>query len=57
MVTLTTFVGVHHSIFSATYVWYQWLEIGRLTPTFLQFYHALYQGRMIGAMNVSEPGQ
>src|SRR5947209_3147878 len=51
LVTLTTFVGFTTSIFSATYIGHE-LEIGRLTPTFLRFYHAIYKA-MIGAMNVA----
>jgi len=51
LVTLTTFVGFTTSIFSATYIAHE-LETGRLTPTFLRFYHALYQA-MMGAMNVA----
>jgi hydrogenase-4 component F len=51
LVTLTAFVGFTTSIFSATYIGHE-LEIGRLTPTFLRFYHALYQA-MQGAMNVA----
>ncbi|MBI4273544.1 MAG: hydrogenase 4 subunit F [Rhizobiales bacterium] len=51
LVTLTAFVGFTTSIFSATYISHE-LEIGRLTPAFLRFYHALYQA-MIGAMNVA----
>jgi hydrogenase-4 component F len=51
LVTLTTFVGFTTSVFSASYIAHE-LEIGRLTPTFLRFYHAMYQA-MIGAMNVA----
>ena len=51
LVTLTTFVAFTSSIFSASYIGHE-LETGRLTPTFLRFYHALYQA-MIGAMNVA----
>jgi hydrogenase-4 component F len=51
LVTLTTFVAFTTSIFSASYIGHE-LEIGRLTPTFLRFYHALYQA-MLGAMNVA----
>jgi hydrogenase-4 component F len=51
LVTLTAFVGFTTSIFSATYIGHE-LDIGRLTPTFLRFYHALYQA-MQGAMNVA----
>ena len=50
-VVLTTFVGFTTSVFSATYIAHE-IEIGRLTPTFLRFYHAMYQA-MIGAMNVA----
>jgi hydrogenase-4 component F len=51
LVTLTTFVGFTTSIFSASYIGHE-LEIGRLTPLYLRFYHALYQA-MMGAMNVA----
>ena len=51
LVTLTTFVAFTTSLFSASYIGHE-LEIGRLTPTFLRFYHALYQA-MLGAMNVA----
>jgi len=51
LVTLTDLRRFHTSIFSASYIGHE-LEIGRLTPTFLRFYHALYQA-MIGAMNVA----
>jgi hydrogenase-4 component F len=51
LVTLTTFVGFTTSIFSATYIDHE-LEIGRLTPAYLRFYHALYQ-TMLGAMNLA----
>jgi hydrogenase-4 component F len=51
LVTLTTFVGFTTAVFSASYIGHE-LEIGRLTPTLLRFYHALYQA-MLGAMNVA----
>jgi len=51
LVLLTTFVGFTTSVFSASYIGHE-LEIGRLTPTFLRFYHALYQA-MMGAMIVA----
>ncbi len=51
LVTLTTFVGFTTAIFSASYIGHE-LEIGRLTPTLLRFYHALYQA-MLGAMNLA----
>jgi hydrogenase-4 component F len=51
LVTLTTFVGFTTSVFSASYIAHE-LETGRLTPTFLRFYHTLYQA-MMAAMNVA----
>ena len=51
LIILTTFVGFTTSIFSATYLAHE-IEIGRLTPLFLRFYHAMYQALM-GAMNVA----
>jgi hydrogenase-4 component F len=51
LIVLTTFVGFTTSIFSATYIAHE-IEIGRLTPLFLRFYHAMYQA-MMGAMNVA----
>jgi hydrogenase-4 component F len=48
-VVLTTFVGFTTSVFSASYIGHE-IEIGRLTPTFLRFYHAMYQVLMF-AMN------
>jgi hydrogenase-4 component F len=40
-IVLTTFVGFTTSVFSASYIGHE-LEIGRLTPRFLRFYHAMY---------------
>ncbi|MBI3436193.1 MAG: hydrogenase 4 subunit F [Proteobacteria bacterium] len=51
LVTLTTFVGFTTSVFSATYIAHE-IEIGRLTPKYLRFYHAMYQA-MMGSMNVA----
>ncbi len=51
LVTLTTFVAFTTSIFSASYIGHE-LETGHLTPTFLRFYHSLYQ-LMLGAMNLA----
>jgi len=51
LVALTTFVAFTTSIFSASYIGHE-LATKRLTPTFLRFYHALYQA-MIGAMVVA----
>jgi hydrogenase-4 component F len=50
-IVLTTFVGFTTSVFSATYIGHE-LEIGRLTPTYLRFYHAMYQILMF-AMNLA----
>ncbi|NVO14702.1 MAG: hydrogenase 4 subunit F [Rhodoplanes sp.] len=51
LVVLTTFIGFSTSVYSASYIGHE-LETGRLTPTFLRFYHAMYQA-MMGAMNVA----
>ena len=48
---LTTFVGFTTSVFSASYIGHE-LEIGRLTPAFVRFYHAMYQVLMF-AMNLA----
>jgi hydrogenase-4 component F len=50
-IVLTTFVGFTTSAFSASYISHE-LDIGRLTPTFLRFYHAMYQILMF-AMNLA----
>jgi len=50
-VVLNTFVGFTTSVFSASYIGHE-LEIGRLTPTYLRFYHAMYQVMMFG-MNLA----
>ncbi len=50
-VVLSTFVGFTTSVFSATYIAHE-LEIRRLTPTYLRFYHAMYQVMMFG-MNLA----
>jgi hydrogenase-4 component F len=50
-IVLTTFVGFTTSVFSASYIEHE-LETGRLTPTFLRFYHAMYQVLMF-AMNLA----
>ena len=50
-IVLTTFVGFTTSIFSASYIGHE-LEIGRLTPTSVRFYHAMYQTLMF-AMNLA----
>jgi len=50
-IVLTTFVGFTTSIFSSGYIAHE-LEIGRLTPLYLRFYHAMYQILMFG-MNLA----
>ena len=50
-IVLNTFVGFTTSVFSASYIAHE-LEIGRLTPAYLRFYHAMYQVMMFG-MNLA----
>ena len=50
-IVLTTFVAFTTSVFSASYIGHE-LEIGRLTPRHLRFYHAMYQFLMF-AMNLA----
>ena len=50
-IVLTTFVGFTTSVFSASYIGHE-LEIGRLTPASVRFYHAMYQVLMF-AMNLA----
>jgi hydrogenase-4 component F len=50
-IVLNTFVGFTTSVFSASYIAHE-LDIGRLTPTYLRFYHAMYQTLMF-AMNLA----
>jgi hydrogenase-4 component F len=50
-VVLSTFVGFTTSIFSASYIAHE-IEIGRLTPSHLRFYHAMYQVLMF-TMNLA----
>ena len=50
-IVLTTFIGFTTSVFSATYIAHE-LEIGRLTPQYLRFYHSMYQVLMF-AMNLA----
>lgn len=50
-IVLTTFVGFTTSVFSASYIGHE-IEIGRLTPKFVRFYHAMYQALMF-AMNLA----
>jgi len=50
-IVLNAFVGFTTSVFSASYIAHE-LETGRLTPTHLRFYHAMYQVMMFG-MNLA----
>ncbi|HVV66095.1 MAG TPA: hydrogenase 4 subunit F [Rhizomicrobium sp.] len=50
-IALTAFIGFTASVFSASYIGHE-LEIGRLTPPYLRFYHAMYQIMMLG-MNLA----
>ncbi|HYA06399.1 MAG TPA: hydrogenase 4 subunit F [Xanthobacteraceae bacterium] len=50
-IMLTTFVGFSTSVFSLSYIGHE-LEVGRLTPPFVRFYHAMYQVLMF-AMNLA----
>jgi hydrogenase-4 component F len=50
-IVLSTFVGFTTSVFSASYIAHE-LETGRLTPTYLRFYHAMFQVMMFG-MNLA----
>jgi hydrogenase-4 component F len=50
-IVLNTFVGFTASVFSATYIAHE-LETGRLTPTHLRFYHAMYQA-LLFSMNLA----
>ncbi len=50
-IVLSTFVGFTTSAFSASYIDHE-IEIGRLTPAYVRFYHAMYQTLMF-AMNLA----
>ncbi len=50
-IVLNSFVGFTTSVFSASYIAHE-LATGRLTPTYLRFYHAMYQVLMF-AMNLA----
>jgi len=50
-VVLNTFVGFTTSVFSASYIGHE-IAIGRLTPAYLRFYHAMYQV-LLFAMNLA----
>jgi hydrogenase-4 component F len=50
-IVLTTFVAFTTSVFSASYIEHE-IEIGRLKPSYVRFYHAMYQVLMF-AMNLA----
>jgi len=50
-IVLNTFVGFSAATFSASYINHE-MAIGRLTPAYLRFYHAMYQVMMFG-MNLA----
>ena len=50
-IVLNAFVGFTTSVFSGTYIDHE-LAIGKLTPPYLRFYHAMYQVLMF-AMNLA----
>ena len=50
-IVLNSFIGFTTSAFSASYISHE-LEIGRLTPRLLRFYHALFQLMLFG-MNLA----
>jgi hydrogenase-4 component F len=50
-IVLNTFVAFTTSVFSASYIAHE-METGRLTPTHLRFYHAMYQA-LLFAMNLA----
>jgi hydrogenase-4 component F len=50
-IVLTTFVAFTTSVFSASYIGHE-IDTGRLTPTSVRFYHAMYQMLMF-AMNLA----
>ena len=48
---INTLVGFTTALFSASYIGHE-IETGRLPPTFVRFYHAMFQA-MMGSMNVA----
>ena len=50
-IVLSAFVGFTTSVFSASYIGHE-LAVGKLTPRYLRFYHAMYQVLMF-AMNLA----
>jgi hydrogenase-4 component F len=50
-IALNTLVGFTTSVFSASYIGHE-IETGKLTPSSVRFYHAMFQG-MMGSMNLA----
>src|SRR5438105_8782352 len=50
-VAINTLVGFTTALFSASYIGHE-SETGRLSPTFVRFYHAMFQA-MMGSMNLA----
>ncbi len=50
-VAINTLVGFTTALFSASYIGHE-IETGRLSPTFVRFYHAMFQA-MMGSMNLA----
>ncbi len=50
-IILNTLVGFTTSAFSASYIGHE-IDTGHLTPLFVRFYHAMFQG-MMGSMNMA----
>jgi hydrogenase-4 component F len=50
-IAINTLVGFTTALFSASYIGHE-IETGRLSPTFVRFYHAMFQA-MMGSMNLA----
>ena len=50
-IVINTLVGFTTALFSASYIGHE-IETGRLSPTFVRFYHAMFQA-MMGSMNLA----
>ena len=50
-IAINTLVGFTAALFSASYIGHE-IETGRLSPSFVRFYHAMFQA-MMGSMNVA----
>jgi hydrogenase-4 component F len=50
-IAINTLVGFTTALFSASYIGHE-IETGRLSPSFVRFYHAMFQA-MMGSMNLS----